>query len=144
MKKFLVILTCAFSLVSCDRPPIPSGDFADISYEMFLVNFYVSKYPDVELSTDSLSVYGAVLEKYGYSPEDYRGTTEYYVSHPDKYARLYKSVQRRITARRKELELAVKTENEARASSVEGVVVEDVSSLVIPDLPVDFLRKLFP
>lgn len=144
MKKFLVILSCAFSLVSCNRPPISSGDFADMAYEMFLASFYVGNNPSVELSTDSLSVYGAILEKYGYTPEDYRNTTEYYVSHPGDYARLYKSVQRRITRRRKELEAAVRAENEARASSVGNIVVEDVSSLVIPDLPVDFLRKLFP
>lgn len=98
---------------------------------MFLVRTYVENRPGTEISTDSLSVYAAILERYGYSPEEFRLAVDYYVSNPDDYARILKDVQSRIVKEKRTLESQIKNANESASAS------SDVKfdALTLPDIP---------
>ena len=115
---------------------------------MFLVRTYVENSSDMESSTDSLSVYGAILDKYGYSPEDFRQTVDYYVSNPDDYARILKDVQARIHTEKRLLESDIKDANEAAsaASTVEFETLTEADCPKLDSIPLSLkeLGLIFP
>ena len=148
MKRLLLFIFCALSFTSCERPPIKPADFADICHDMFLVRAYVEKNPVVEVSTDSLSVYGAILDRYGYSPDEFRRTVDYYVSNPDDYARLLKNVQSRISKEKRTVESLIKDANESASASSAAEFVEltekDIPQLDSIPLTLKQLSLIFP
>ena len=69
------ILTLAvgiFVLVGCsDKRIISDSDLEKITEEMFIVNAYASAH---SINTDSLDIYTPILQKYGYTQEDFFNT----------------------------------------------------------------------
>ncbi len=145
VRKISLFFLSVMMLASCRQAPIPQSDFSDICYDMLIVRHYVENTPGVALSTDSLSVYGAILEKYGYSVDDYRSTVEYYVNNPQEYSLLLKGVQARILADQDEVQKRIKLQNEARASSFGIIELSGAFHFQDSvDIPAAVLRELFP
>lgn len=145
VRKISLFFLSVMMLASCRQAPIPQSAFSDICYDMLLVRYYVDNTPGVALSTDSLSVYGAILEKYGYSVDDYRSTVEYYVNNPQEYAALLKGVQARIMADQYEIQTRIKLQNEAMASSFGTIELSGAFHFQDSvDIPAAVLRELFP
>ncbi len=72
LNRVLLVALGALAIVGCSRSTIiPDGDLERIAREMFLVNAYAkSKHID----TDSLDVYTPILERYGYTQQDFFNT----------------------------------------------------------------------
>lgn len=70
----LVVILATLSLggAGCSRKTIiPDSDLERITREMFLVNAYAS---NQKLQTDSLDIYTPILERYGYTQQDFFNT----------------------------------------------------------------------
>lgn len=71
---FLIVAFATICLggVGCSRSTIiPDGDLERIAREMFLVNAYANS---KNLATDSLDIYTPILERYGYTQQDFFNT----------------------------------------------------------------------
>ena len=68
----LVTVGAMLSLASCRKPRIiPDSTLAEIFYDSFLTNAYLS---EKSVRTDSLALYEPIFEKYGYTVEDMQYT----------------------------------------------------------------------
>lgn len=92
----LLLILGALLLSSCSSAPIPQKKMMDIYYEMFTIDGIITDTPELRAHTDSLSVYGGILERYGYTMEDYFSAVDYYLKKPESFARMMKKVQKRI------------------------------------------------
>lgn len=117
MKKsiLLFILGLAFLLAGCRPDGILSRDgMASLLTDLYMVDgcvesAYVSQQP-----WDSLDMYEPMLEAHGVTPEAFVASLDYYLRHPDDFAKVYKSVTRRLEDEiRKAEELEMKAEQEA-------------------------------
>lgn len=71
--RYILCLTAAVvALVGCaEKHTIPDSDLEKITEEMFLVNAYASLH---KINTDSLDIYTPILQKYGYTQDDFFNT----------------------------------------------------------------------
>ena len=68
----LLVALGALLLAGCSKKEIiPDKDLEKITREMFLVNAYAA---DRSLNTDSLDIYTPILQRYGYSQDDFFNT----------------------------------------------------------------------
>lgn len=109
MRKFsayillVAMLVCMFS---CKRGPrvIPRGDMTKIYAEMFLLDETISDSRELRRMADTSRVYEAVLEKYGYTVEDYLASQEKYILDAGRYVKMLKKAVRSLEAENKVLE----------------------------------------
>ena len=86
----LALLLCA---ESCQRTTIPMRTMKRIYSDMFIADASLEFKPDLYLGVDSLAVYPAIFEKYGYTTEQFLETQEYLISHPDKFSKLVEQMK---------------------------------------------------
>ena len=87
-------MACALSLISCsDRGGrvIPRAKLAEIYAEMFVTDQWVLSTPSVRRLADTSLVYEPILEKYGYTSEDYRKSVDSYMDDPERFSRILRS-----------------------------------------------------
>lgn len=65
-----------FLLTACGPKEIPDDKMADIIHDVFLVNAYYNQFGSGKIRTDSVDIYAPILEKYGYTVEDFRYSIE--------------------------------------------------------------------
>ncbi len=83
---------------------ISKGAMANIVAEMYLADQYIEKNPEMMGQTDSLAVYPAVIEKNGYTVEEYKASVRYYLQRDDEYNLILKSAMASMEEYVKELE----------------------------------------
>ena len=89
---------------------------AAIVEEMFIADQYLDKTPDMLAQTDSLSVYPAILAKYGYTVEDYRNSIEYWLQEGGEYNNILKAAQKSMEEKVDRLDILVqKARNEKKS-----------------------------
>ncbi len=72
IRNITFVVLGALLLVGCSKKTIiPDSDLERITREMFLVNAYASAQ---KMSTDSLDIYTPILERYGYTQDDFFNT----------------------------------------------------------------------
>lgn len=72
INRIIGLLVGVVCIVGCSRNTIiPDSDLERIAREMFLVNAYAN---NQRLATDSLDIYTPILERYGYTQEDFFNT----------------------------------------------------------------------
>lgn len=72
IRALLVAVVCVVALGGCaKREIIPDSDLERITREMFLANAYANAQ---KLNTDSLDIYTPILERYGYTSQDFFNT----------------------------------------------------------------------
>lgn len=89
-----MLMACALSLISCsDRGGrvIPRAKLAEIYAEMFVTDQWVLSTPSVRRLADTSLVYEPILEKYGYTSEDYRKSVDSYMDDPERFSRILRS-----------------------------------------------------
>lgn len=70
--KIFVVVCGVVAMASCSRTTIiPDKDLERITREMFLVNAYANS---EKVKTDSLDIYTPILERYGYTQDDFFNT----------------------------------------------------------------------
>lgn len=87
---------------------IPRGKLAEIYAEMLMTDQWIQQTPGVRQIADTSLVYQPILEKYGYTSDDYRVTVEHYLDDPERFARILRKtsdiLDRRIEELKKEQE----------------------------------------
>lgn len=90
-RSVLAAFLLAACLCSCDRDGevIPRKKFARIYAEMFLADTWLVNAPyDARVIADTTAFYRPILEKYGYTLEDYWASVSYYMQDPDRFSRI--------------------------------------------------------
>lgn len=93
-RHILMLMACALFLISCsDRGGrvIPRAKLAEIYAEMFVTDQWVLSTPSVRRLADTSLVYEPILEKYGYTSEDYRKSVDRYMDDPERFSRILRS-----------------------------------------------------
>lgn len=89
----LIILVMIIS-VSCrkqDAEVIPRAKLSRIYAEMLMTDQWVMSAKGVRLIADTSLVYEPILEKYGYTTEDYVKTVDVYMDDPERFAKVLRT-----------------------------------------------------
>ncbi len=97
-------------MVSCRGPRlIPREELEDIYYDMFLADQQIRDEVRLKRQADTMLVYEAVFNRYGYDTDDYLYTVRTYLKDPERFAKVLQNVsdrmQREIDELGKEIDL---------------------------------------
>lgn len=115
LKYTLLCLAVALAFTSCSRggKVIPRSKMAVIYAEMFVADQLILQDNELRRMADTTLVYDPILEKYGYTADDYRASVSYYIKDPDRYARILRNTGVILEKQLKELK-----EEKARMESL--------------------------
>lgn len=100
MLAIAVLLSCT----CCHRSEvIPRSDMSKIYTDMFLLDMTIERQRNLSRAADTSRVYAAILEKYGYTEDDFLKSQEVYIKDANRYARMLKKSQARIESELKDL-----------------------------------------
>lgn len=88
---YLLLVFCMISIAfSCRKGDrlIPKRQFAEIYAEMFVLDQWLNDNTKYRQAADTSLVYAPVLEKYGYTYNDYMFSVEEYMRDPARYSRI--------------------------------------------------------
>ena len=83
---------------------IPEKIMASITMETYLADQYIEIRPQLRAQTDSLTVYPAIVAKYGYTMDEYTNSIRYYLQEGGTYTRIVRSAFRQLEKRNSELD----------------------------------------
>lgn len=92
--------------VSCrkdEEKVIPRSELSEIYAEMLMTDQWIMSTKGVRLIADTSLVYEPILEKYGYTTEDYVKTVDVYMDDPERFARVLRSTSDILDKRLKHL-----------------------------------------
>lgn len=93
---FLLLLGVAVA-AGCHGPRrIPRGTMEDIYYDLFLTDARIGENPELRRQADTMLVYEAVFNRYGYNTDDYLYSLRYYLKDPERFAKTVHSVSDRF------------------------------------------------
>lgn len=88
----LIVLGFAMlaGIAGCEPPAtvIPANRLSDIYADMFLADQWVNRHSDIRSQVDTMLLYDAVFEKYGYSRKDYYKSLDYYLDRPEEFQKI--------------------------------------------------------
>ena len=97
MKRFCHIVLLLLVVAACRGPRvIPRAKMVDIYCDMFMADQQVRENNTQRDAMDSLLVYEAVFEKYGYDTDDYLHSLRYYLKDPERFAKVFEEVASRL------------------------------------------------
>ena len=117
----LALIVLALCLCSCSRDGkvIPRNKMSRIYAEMFLADSWVNQSPqEIRERADTTALYRPIIEKYGYTLEDYWASIAYYLQAPDRFSRILRKSSDILAAEVAALE-------KAREASMETPPVEE-------------------
>ncbi|MFA5768542.1 MAG: DUF4296 domain-containing protein [Bacteroidales bacterium] len=103
MRIALTVVCTIFFLTGCTGPSarrIPKEDFQLVLREMFLTDLILERDGTLGRLADSTLVYPPILEKYGYTTEQFLATLDHYASRPARFKSLLTQLRRNINAER--------------------------------------------
>ena len=119
-----IMLVSAFAvllLAGCnekDGKVIPRGTLAEIYAEMLVVDQWIASDLSLKRQADTSFVYAPILEKYGYTPDDYRKSVDHYMHDPERYSRILRTSAEILGERLSELKI-----EKARLDRIAGIKV---------------------
>ena len=119
-----IVLVSAFAvllLAACnekDGKVIPRGTLAEIYAEMLVVDQWIANDLSLKRQADTSFVYAPILEKYGYTPDDYRKSVDHYMHDPERYSRILRTSAEILGERLSELKI-----EKARLDRIAGIKV---------------------
>ena len=116
----LVITLAVFSSCRKGGRIIPRDRMSKMYAEMLLTDQWISTHYDMRRHADTTFVYGPVLEKYGYTAEDWRASVAEYLHDPQRYARMLHRTVEILEKRVDELE-ALNRKDAAAAEYLQGL-----------------------
>ena len=97
MKRFLHIVLVLLAAVACQRTRIiPRDTLEDICMDMFLADQVVREENIPHAQMDTTLLYEAVFRKYGYDTDDYLNSVRHYLKDPERFAKVFESVAKRL------------------------------------------------
>lgn len=109
MYRFLLIcLLCSLLGTACSRNTlIPPEELSDIYYDIYLLDQSLNRNHEWSRSADTLRIYRPLIEKHGWTFEDYAFTVEEYIKRPDRFEEVFDLTIEKLESRRKVLEKAI-------------------------------------
>ncbi|MBR2227149.1 MAG: DUF4296 domain-containing protein [Bacteroidales bacterium] len=107
MKRFchIVLLLAVVAVAACRGPRvIPRAKMVNIYCDMFMADQQVREDDMSRTAMDSLLVYEAVFEKYGYDTDDYMHSLRHYLKDPERFAKVFEEAAARLEGQAKSLE----------------------------------------
>lgn len=111
MKKFGLYLLGAIILLSlaasCKRGGariIPKNKMADLYAEMFLADQWADTKNEYRLQADKTAFYIPILDKYGYTVEDYKASISHYMEDPLEFSNILKKAAVQLNNKAKALD----------------------------------------
>ncbi len=83
-----MMLAAVLLAVSCQRSPVPIRTMQQIYSDMMIADANIENSPDLHMATDSMAVYPAIFEKYGYTYEQFEEAQRYLLAHPKKFLKI--------------------------------------------------------
>ena len=142
MKRFpayLVVLALAvgLSLASCGKKErvIPKEKMAEIYAEMYVLDQWLDDNRALRREADTSLVYAPVLDKYGYTYDDYLNSVDVYMKDPTRYSRILRRTSEILGSRLTELKAEKKAQEDAlkesrRLDSLRNLIHLNVDSLM--------------
>ena len=131
MKRFLHIVLVLLVAVACRGPRvIPKDTLTDIYTDMFLADQMVRDADIPRAQMDTMLLYEAVFEKYGYDTEDYLYSMRYYLKDPERFGKVFENVAKRLEGEVDALKKIVELRN--RIASKRDADYPLVDSLLSP------------
>lgn len=142
MKRFpayLVALTLAVGLLlaSCGKKDrvIPKEKMAEIYAEMYVLDQWLDDNRSLRREADTSLVYAPVLDKYGYTYDDYLNSVDVYMKDPTRYSRILRRTSEILGSRLTELKAEKKAQEDAlkesrRLDSLRNLIHLNVDSLM--------------
>ena len=97
MKRLLHIVLVLLAVAACQRTRvIPKDTLADIYTDMFLADQMVREENIPRVRMDTLLLYEAVFQKYGYNTDDYLNSVRFYLKDPERFAKVFENVAKRL------------------------------------------------
>ena len=97
MKRLLHIVLVLLAVAACQRTRvIPKDTMADIYTDMFLADQMVREENIPRTQMDTMLLYEAVFEKYGYDTDDYLNSVRFYLKDPERFAKVFENVAKRL------------------------------------------------
>ena len=97
MKRFLHIVLVLLAAAACRGPRvIPKDTMTDIYTDMFLADQMVRDADIPRAQMDTMLLYEAVFEKYGYDTEDYLYSLRFYLKDPERFGKVFENVAKRL------------------------------------------------
>ncbi len=108
----IFILSLLLTAISCaPRADIPVKRMIEIYYEIALLDQYVDNYPEMRTQSDSMRVYAPLLDKYGYTEEEFINSIHFYLRDPESFLRIIESVNQKLGEREQYLAGLQQTED---------------------------------
>lgn len=105
MKRFLHIVLVIVLAAACRGPRIiPKDTLTDIYVDMLMADQFVREENIPRKQLDTMLVYEAVFNKYGYDTDDYMNSVRYYLKDPERYAKVFEEVAKRLEGEVKALD----------------------------------------
>ena len=131
MKRFLHIVLVLLAAAACQGPRvIPKDTLTDIYVDMFLADQQVREEGKSSKQMDTLLVYEAVFNKYGYDTDDYQNSVRHYLRDPERFAKIFEEVTKRLSAEVSALDKII--EYNDQLASKKGRKYPLVDSLLAP------------
>jgi len=97
VKRFLHIVLALLAAAACQGPRvIPKDTLTDIYTDMFVADQQVRELNIPRVQMDTMLLYEAVFEKYGYDTDDYLYSVRHYLKDPERFAKVFESVAKRL------------------------------------------------
>ena len=131
MKRILHIVLVLVAVAACQGPRvIPKDTLTDIYVDMFLADQQVREEGKSSKQMDTLLVYEAVFNKYGYDTDDYQNSVRHYLRDPERFAKIFEEVTKRLSAEVSALDKII--EYNDQLASKKGRKYPLVDSLLAP------------
>ena len=107
MKRFchIALLLMVVAVAACRGPRvIPRDKMVDIYCDMFIADQQVRAEGLPPKAMDTLLVYEAVFEKYGYDTDDYIHSLRHYLKDPERFAKVFEEAAERLQGQANALE----------------------------------------
>lgn len=99
MRKYLYIVLLLALALSCRGPRlIPREKLEDIYMDMFIADQQIIHTSGLRSRADTMLVYEAVFNRYGYDTDDYLYTVETNLKDPERFSKMLQSVAERLEA----------------------------------------------
>ena len=112
MKRFLHIVLVLLAVAACQGPRvIPKDTLTDIYTDMFIADQMVREENIPRARMDTMLLYEAVFEKYGYDTDDYLHSVRHYLKDPERFAKVFENVAERLQGEVDALEKIIEHQN---------------------------------
>ena len=131
MKRFLHIVLVLVAAMACQRTRIiPRDTLEDIYMDMFLADQVVREENIPHAQMDTTLLYEAVFRKYGYDTDDYLNSVRHYLKDPERFAKVFESVAKRLEGEIDALDKIVK--HQAWVANQLGAKRPQLDSIMAP------------